>query len=954
MTAPNHSKSEFKLFEPCTQQNMRAKYLDVHAMTDPFINNYNDHVNIFIEFLKTRLSSSRLVYEGSTIVYNHILDRTTYACSVRKGNRILKDVFPVMIGSRLDLAIRHRGKKDFNGDIDEDETAPCQTMDIARGFFLICGYVRQLPYFFTNDPTNTHVVAWTTVRVFSYDSDDRGTKLTWHSQNDNDNNAGEIQITYNNGTESKEEQHIAGFFHHSPHPVTHVPYASGLILNGTFDIDDLGNKTVYSPGHLFVKLFIKYLYVALKQNIASQIKSKYGLVIKSIETGNLLHVLSRKTVYFKEMKSSGKMTEEPMRSAHREIGENGVVYQEKMMGCYREVSSQTYPLNPYLLQLIVRQTSNKVKHCNLAAYHPSYMGFLCPVSCFETKQVGRTTMLVKGIEVSVCQGLDPVFSEAKDCVLWKELNLSEAKCPGKHFVVVNEACIAVTKECFESIDLLRLKSKFSKIECFETKDKQQQCFILIRYKTGLLFKQLTKDVWVTPRDELFWTSILFCLRTKRELTKKFGYDYYTSYITDLNPYFMNNSAPKNILGINSLKNSVLAPDETCARYFLDGVSAYLVHKCENVVLPGIDELSKMFEIHIPRATVLYLSHKGMTQEDCIVRSKNYNKFDCMRFHTLRFKIVCDGPCTFHPVKGDLDASDRLVGTFVNHGESDVILEEPSQSLLIEDVTNKAKKIYFKKTPFRVVQFHLSSNLLSVCVERPHEIRTGDKLCSLHGQKGVLRIAEDDLPLLDETVRPDLIVNAYCMFRMTPGQILEGIEKGGGKDAETVRNSDGELIEGARAFYAGTLYYPIAYWSVEHMYAPQDCVRDKILNQAVKGRSRGGGMRLGNMEIYNGLRANGIASCCEEKMFEHGDATLPEYIPKSVRLVIEDAKFFKANIRYDMRPSVLPITNKNSKSESEQERIESTSWNEPCCSKDCYKRNDIDSDNSFESKKFKVE
>ena len=67
-------------------------------------------------------------------------------------------------------------------------------------------------------------------------------------------------------------------------------------------------------------------------------------------------VLSRKTMYFKENKSAGKMTNEPTES-HREIGANGEVFMEKNIGCYREVPTQTYPLNPYLLYLIVRQMS---------------------------------------------------------------------------------------------------------------------------------------------------------------------------------------------------------------------------------------------------------------------------------------------------------------------------------------------------------------------------------------------------------------------------------------------------------------------------------------------------------------------------------------------------------------------------------------------------------------------
>ncbi|GFY06382.1 RNA_pol_Rpb2_6 domain-containing protein [Trichonephila clavipes] len=165
-----------------------------------------------------------------------------------------------------------------------------------------------------------------------------------------------------------------------------------------------------------------------------------------------------------------------------------------------------------------------------------------------------------------------------------------------------------------------------------------------------------------------------------------------------------------------------------------------------------------------------------------------------------------------------------------------------------------------------------------------------------------------LPLLDERIQPDLLVNPYSLFRMTPGQILEGVTRGEGRDAQTVRNTDGQVVPDAKAFFAKTFYFPIAYWSSEHFYAPSECTMDKILHQAVKGRSRGGGMRLGNMELFNGLRGNGLAACFEEKFFEHGDRIPNETnptisLPKSVELVKEDARFFKCHLEYQVNPSV---------------------------------------------------
>ena len=67
------------------------------------------------------------------------------------------------------------------------------------------------------------------------------------------------------------------------------------------------------------------------------------------------------------------MTNEPTES-HREIGANGEVFMEKNIGCYREVPTQTYPLNPYLLYLIVRQMSKKVKNSSKLFTFDMYFG----------------------------------------------------------------------------------------------------------------------------------------------------------------------------------------------------------------------------------------------------------------------------------------------------------------------------------------------------------------------------------------------------------------------------------------------------------------------------------------------------------------------------------------------------------------------------------------------------
>lgn len=863
------------------------RQLDIPAMINPILANYNTHVDHFMQFLKNRIQC-RLIYEGPQDIQQHILQKTTYACSVYcQSKKIIKDVFPIMIGSDLDLAIRHGNMSSFESPLSVSPNPPFQKLDIGRGFFMIAGSLRHLPYFFTNDPTNTHMKQNKIVRVYTYDSLDRGKELNYYVADADDQIYGDVVISHNDGTRTSKDDH---FFHHCPLTTHPTAYMAHLHRENMFDIDHLGNKMVVSPGHLFVKLFIKHFYESILLQNWSKIKSKMLIVKKYIEMGDLLHVLSEKTSFHKEGKTVGL-------DSHREIGANGEVFVEKSIGCYREVNMQTYPFNPYMLFMIVRQTSKRVKKYVLKAFHSSYVGFFCTSGCFETKNVGRTMMMVRDTVVSTCVALDPVFQEDLS-PFWQSLNLQVSTKSG-YYVVVNEACIPVTKSCFDCLDLLKLKRRWGTLECY-----QRGNFIIIRYKVGLIMKPLhNTDIWVTPYDEMFWVWRLWGLRTQEFRTM----DSITSYLVDLNPFFCHNGSPRNMLGFNALKNAILATDPSYAHYFMDTVSAYLPAPTQyhrKVLEPVADGISHHFALWIPHVTVTYASFLGYTQEDCIVQRKDVDAFNCYRFYTLRFKVQGNGFIRFYPVQEDLE---DLLGTVVS--DQPLTIEPFSIHVKVIQVSPKEYHLRFSKTPFRVVQHFISNDKLTVSVEQEHISNTGDKLCSFHGQKGVICVV-DKVLTLDETVQPDLIINPYSLFRMTPGQLIEALQLGGAKDAKTVRNSEGELIPGATALYGKTFYFPIAYWSFEHLYAPKKCTMDKVMGQPVKGRSRGGGMRLGNMELFNVMRGNGLAACFEQKFFEDGDRVLEGStlaIPKSVNLVQEDARFYKCNLQYASQSSVLEIS-----------------------------------------------
>ena len=932
------------LFEHLVKNMSFDKYpkLDVKRMLRPILQNYDRHVLKFMNILES--ISCELIYEGPIDIRDHVRDKTVYACSVRCENTFAKDgkkkykclkgVFPVMIGSNLDFCIRKQSLRQFNkADLKSfdflshvDGETHFHIADIASSFFIINGCVRQLPYFFTNDPTNTHVVLGKKIaRCYTYDGDDRGKEMTYFAESDSQHKRGDIVIVLNDGKVALNSD--IGFFDHCPYPTEQSAYMYKLYKDGLFDIDHLGNKIVISPGHLFTKLFRKYLFRPLKERDWSVVKSKHTLVVKSIETGTLLHVLSKKTVYFKESPSTMTVvnnncnrSSDVNSSDHSGRIMSSEVYVEKNSGCYREVTMQTYPLNPYISYLITRQTSSKVNNSNVAAFHFSYGGYLCIIGSFETKHIGRTFTMVRN---TVILTRDDIYRVYK--------NISIAYCKeSSYYVVINEACIPITNQCFEEINLIRLKFKLRFVECYRDRN-----FIFIRYKAGLFFRKLyftrivfrkMKTMWVTARDEPYWK------KEYENVLVPVIFDQLTGYLADLNPYFNHNIFNKNILAFNTLKNAVLATDYRYLEYFMESLSAFTyISPRHRVVCEPVDSFSKRFALYIPLLMVGYMSYKGLNQEDCIIINGKTRAFDCSRFYTVRLKF--DTPSryvTFIPMTGDPDPECYLLGTLVCH---DPAIEEfrvvpLTMHAKLEAFDRKKYNISFNKSNFNILSYDLTNSRLTVCMTRHHQSQTGDKLSNFHGQKGVIRTV-DDMPMFatvdtfGNEVRciPDMLVNPTCFFRVTMGPIREAMDRDG-RDYHIVYNSDGKklTVEPYGVFAGSTFYFIVSYLSIEHIYAPQKNSIDFILGQPVKGRSRQGGMRLGNMEITNGMRGNGLAACFEEKVLEHSDRIfyrerkrkqsklfqLPIPLCKSAPLCITEMEINKCRIDFDVEPCLKEV------------------------------------------------
>lgn len=203
------------------------------------------------------------------------------------------------------------------------------------------------------------------------------------------------------------------------------------------------------------------------------------------------------------------------------------------------------------------------------------------------------------------------------------------------------------------------------------------------------------------------------------------------------------------------------------------------------------------------------------------------------------------------------------------------------------LTYQPQPVSFKgTTPVVVDKVLVTSNdsehvLTKVMLRETRRPELGDKFSSRHGQKGVcgLIVSQEDMPFSDRGIVPDLIMNPHGFpSRMTVGKMIEFVAGKAGVFEGQCRYGtafDGDRLEDcARSLVASGYNYngkdfvysgtsgealrgyvfcgPIFYQKLKHMvkdkmHARARGPRAMLTRQPTEGRSRDGGLRLGEME-----------------------------------------------------------------------------------------------------------
>lgn len=403
-----------------------------------------------------------------------------------------------------------------------------------------------------------------------------------------------------------------------------------------------------------------------------------------------------------------------------------------------------------------------------------------------------------------------------------------------------------------------------------------------------------------------------------------------SLIASLTPFSDYNQSPRNMYQCQMGKQTMGTPCHSLP-YRADNKMYKLQNPQAPVVQTSRHGEFKMDEYpNGTNAIVAVLSYTGFDMEDAMILNKgSYERgfghasvFKTLRVNIedeakrgeqassrIRFgnKTKNDGE-PLHPSLGEDGLPE--IGATVEEGDP--------LYCVVDDLTGKDRVGKHKEREKAYVQTvrvlgesnpKKSEHDISITLRFPRNPVVGDKFSSRHGQKGVLSILwpQRDMPFSESGISPDVIINPHAFpSRMTIGMLIEsmagksGALNGQFQDATpfTFHESGdkvavdyfGEQLQlagynyyGSEPLYSGVsgclmkadLYIGVVYYQrLRHMVSDKYQVRstgpvNPLTRQPIKGRKKGGGIRLGEME-RDSLLSHGTAFLLHDRLLNCSD------------------------------------------------------------------------------------
>lgn len=381
-----------------------------------------------------------------------------------------------------------------------------------------------------------------------------------------------------------------------------------------------------------------------------------------------------------------------------------------------------------------------------------------------------------------------------------------------------------------------------------------------------------------------------------------------SVLAGLTPFSDHNQSPRNMHQCQMAKQSMGVPFLN-TKYRVDNKSYHLVYTQDPVVKTHFYDMYNLSTYPIGiNAIVAVLSYTAYDMEDAMVINRSsidrgFFKGEIYKAETVNLERDCHVVET--PDIGDVIDTDGVILRYRDGvGDVHAIKYKGLEAGCVDSV-----RLFSNQS----VSPLINSAVVRLRVKRDPTI--GDKFCSRHGQKGVcsMRWPSIDMPFSESGLVPDIIINPHAFpSRMTIGMLLESIAGKSGcllgkrQDSTPFRESgaDGQEHLGKedvqRVFCEELLKHGFNYYGNEPMYSGitgqelrtdiylgvvyyqrlRHMVNDKFqvrstgpvqpqTRQPIKGRSKQGGVRLGEME-RDAIIGHGASYILQDRLMNCSD------------------------------------------------------------------------------------
>jgi len=399
--------------------------------------------------------------------------------------------------------------------------------------------------------------------------------------------------------------------------------------------------------------------------------------------------------------------------------------------------------------------------------------------------------------------------------------------------------------------------------------------------------------------------------------------------TNLIPFFNHNQAPRNIYSTSQLRQAIGTP-HTQWRDRLENFHA-LYYPQRPCVSTSIGTLLGFDEIASGQNPIVAICSLNFNQEDALIFSKS--SLDMGMFRSTFCRTYKDQAKETGSERQEFGIPDFSSTMTMKHANYTGIVDpdgmrRPGDQVRKGDVlisktfsrrSGNANGTYARDVSLvmqdnGIDEATVDSCMVSSTPDGKRYYRTkirnvripdiGDKFASRHGQKGVigLIVPREDLPFTESGITPDIIINSHCLSsRKTIGQLMESLlgklgccegKIGDGTAFRDLRvdqigdclqshgfqrHGEEVMIDGktgkmmkAKIFMGVTFYQRLKHMSADKVHARSTGRNNYLTRGPVDGRSKGGGLRFGEMEVA-AVETHGAAWLLKDRLMDSSDA-----------------------------------------------------------------------------------